>query len=333
MRVTPVDPRKVTDAELTAMHEVRDAARRHDEPDRRRPSRAELAAELAAPWPGNRAAYWLSYDGVQPAGVTSLTMPGDANSAIGHVELDVVPAKRRLGGGRQMFAEVVRMAYSCSRGQLLSRLADDSASTCFAVAMGGLPVLHEIRSVLDLSTVDGDALPEMLAGYDVVRLRGDTPEAMLTDVAALHAGMVDAPRGRSALAHQPHDVERVVAFDRMLAGRGLLQLRLMACDRATGQPAGITYVIVPVTEPERSEQGDTVVLPAHRGGGLGRALKAEMLRWLRAELPEVGELTTWVARDNAAMNAVNQALGYRKASAYTTWQTTVDDVTAHLGMR
>lgn len=333
MKVMPVDPLKITDDELAAMHEVRDAVLRHDEPDRRRPSRAELAAELAAPWPGSRSAYWLSYDGGQPAGVMSLTLPGGANATIGHVELDLVPSKRRLGGGRQLFVEAVRMAYSCGRGQLMSRGLDDSASQRFAEHMGCRPVLHENRSTLDVSTVDVDALPTVPAGYDVVRLPAGTPTEKLTAVAALHAGMVDAPRGGSALAHQPRDVERVLAFDRMLAERGLVQLRLMACHRTSGEPAGISYVIVPRSAPERSEQGDTVVLPAHRDAGLGRGLKAEMLRWLRSDFPEVGELTTWVARDNAAMNAVNQALGYRMAAAYTTWQTPVDDVVTHLGMR
>lgn len=332
MRVTPVDPLKITDDELAAMHEVRDAALRHDEPDRRRPSLAELAAELATPWPGSRSAYWLSYDGDQPAGVMSLTLPGDANATIGHVELDLVPSKRRLGGGRQLFFEAVRMAYSCGRGQLMSRGLADSASQHFAEHMGCQPVLHENRATLDLSTVDVEALPPMPVGYDVVRIPADTPAEMVAAVADLHAGMVDAPRGGSALAHQPHDVERVLAFDRMLAGRGLVQLRLMACHRDSGEPAGISYVIVPRSAPTRSEQGDTVVLPAHRDAGLGRALKAEMLRWLRSEFPEVGELTTWVAHDNAAMNAVNQSTGYRTVAAYTTWQTPVDDVVAHLGM-
>ncbi|MEU9110203.1 GNAT family N-acetyltransferase [Streptomyces sp. NPDC048483] len=56
---------------------------------------------------------------------------------------------------------------------------------------------------------------------------------------------------------------------------------------------------------------DTVVLPGHRGHGLGRAVKLRTLERLRAKRPGVREITTTVADENRPMRVVNAALGYR----------------------
>jgi len=334
MRVRPVDPRAVSPAELSAMHAIRTAVLRHDEPDRRLPTEAELRAELSVPWPGLRTAYWLCADPAgQPVGMASLALPSGADEHTAYAEIDVLPEHRRLGAGRHLMGEAFRMAYSSGRDHVLGRAVDSRDGDRAARASQARPVHRETRSVLDLTAVDTAALPAVPGGYYLLRVRGDTPPELYGDIAAAHRGMADAPRAESASEPEPHDVDRVVAFDRMLAGRDLEQLRVLACHRASGEPAGISYVIVPRRSPARSEQGDTVVASTHRGNGLSRVLKAELLRWLRADFPNVAELTTWVASDNASMHAVNRSLGYCDKATYTHWQLPVADVTADLGMR
>lgn len=53
----------------------------------------------------------------------------------------------------------------------------------------------------------------------------------------------------------------------------------------------------------------TVVL-AHRGHGLGRCLKAHMLRSLLAELPEINRIFTNVNAGNDHMIRVNRQVGF-----------------------
>lgn len=334
MRVRPVDPRAVSPAELSALHAIRTAVLRHDEPDRRRPTRAELRAELAAPWPGRRTAYWLCCDtDDQPVGMASLALPAGNDDHTAYAEIDVLAERRRHGAGRRLMGEAFRMAYSSGRTHVLGRAVDSRDGDQAARACRARPVHREIRSVLDVAAVDIAALPAVPDGYHVRRIRGDTPPELSADIAAVHRGMADAPRSQSASEPEPPGVERVEALDRMLAGRGLVQLRVLAHHRASGEPAGVSYAIVPRRSPARSEQGDTVVTTVHRGRGLGRALKAELLRWLRTDFPRVAELTTWVASDNASMHAINRSLGYGDRATYTHWELPVADVTAYLGMR
>lgn len=334
MRVRPVDPRAVTPDELADIHTIRTAVLAHDEPDRRRPSRAELAAELAAPWPGTRTAYWLSRDlDGQAVGLAALILPAGADAQVAHVDLAVLPPHRRRGVGHQLMREAIRLAYSCNREQVLARTADAGPGLGFAHAARARAVQHEVRSTVDLTALDPAAPSAIPEGYDFLRLGGDTPPERYAEIVAAHRGMADAPQGESGRSGEPHDAERIAAFDRILAARGLRQLRVLACHRGTGEGVGITYVIVPRQSPQRSQQGDTAVTAAHRGAGLARALKSEALRWLRAEFARVVEVTTWVDADNAAMRAVNRGLGYRDRATYTHWQLPVADLTADLGMR
>lgn len=331
MRIQPVDPRTLADDELTMMHEVLATAAAHDHPDLPASSRADLAARLARPWPGCRSACWLSYDDDRAVGLAWVRLLGSANAAIADLTLVVRPEDRRHGAGRGLLREAVRLAYSTGRTTMTGAAADDGPGAGFAVAVGALPALSDVHAVLDVQTAAAVDVEE-LGDYELLRLRGATPPELLDCVGAVHEGMADAPVGDAAWAHQPYDGARVAAVDATLDARGLSQLRVLARHRPTGEVVGITYVIVSADSPHRSEQGDTTVLPAHRGRRLGLAMKADMLRWLTADYPEVRELNTWVAADNAPMRAVNAKLGYRVAGHWTQWQAPVAELAGTLGL-
>jgi mycothiol synthase len=58
-------------------------------------------------------------------------------------------------------------------------------------------------------------------------------------------------------------------------------------------------------------QMDTAVLAGHRGHGLGVAMKAELVRRLLLERPEIVRVNTTTDATNKHMVAVNHVLGYR----------------------
>ena len=61
-------------------------------------------------------------------------------------------------------------------------------------------------------------------------------------------------------------------------------------------------------DPERAENGLTVVEHRWRGRGLATALKRRQLAWAAAN--GVREIITWTQLGNEAMQRVNRALGY-----------------------
>ena len=90
----------------------------------------------------------------------------------------------------------------------------------------------------------------------------------------------------------------------------------MTSPRARSPPdgtlVGVTEAVLNDAAPERGFQSGTLVDPAHRGHGLGLAIKLANHRRLREHFPQCRLLMTGNADVNAPMNAVNVALGYRE---------------------
>ncbi|HET9188433.1 MAG TPA: GNAT family N-acetyltransferase, partial [Acidothermaceae bacterium] len=93
----------------------------------------------------------------------------------------------------------------------------------------------------------------------------------------------------------------------------------------------LTDVLVPEGRRTLAYQEDTVVRPDHRNRGLGRWVKAEMLRWLAEEEPQLEQIVTWNATENAAMRDINTELGFVAGDTWAEWQFNVDALLDRVG--
>jgi ribosomal protein S18 acetylase RimI-like enzyme len=78
------------------------------------------------------------------------------------------------------------------------------------------------------------------------------------------------------------------------------------------------------------EQWFTGVDPAYRGRGLGKGLKAAMLRYCRDRYGDLRWVRTGNSTTNASMLAINERLGFREYRRYTTYQIARDALAAYL---
>jgi hypothetical protein len=147
--------------------------------------------------------------------------------------------------------------------------------------------------------------------YELVRVDGRAPDELLPVLSELTAAINDAPLDDLDLEDELFPVERVRDYESAALDSGHRLRRIIARERRTGVPAGHTVVVVDTERPEEAHQHDTSVVRAHRGHRLGLLLKAEMLRWLAEEEPQLASIDTWNAESNAYMIAVNERLGYR----------------------
>ena len=79
-------------------------------------------------------------------------------------------------------------------------------------------------------------------------------------------------------------------------------------------------ILVSHTHHGHALQGDTIVVPEHRGHRLGLRVKLANLELLAARHPDVHRIGTYNAEDNRFMLAVNTALGYRPAGSLVEWE-------------
>ena len=80
----------------------------------------------------------------------------------------------------------------------------------------------------------------------------------------------------------------------------------------SGAISGLTECYYVQAKPHAAEQDLTGVLIPNRSRGIGKWLKAAMILYIRDNYPEVKFIETGNANDNASMNAINTAMGYRK---------------------
>lgn len=81
--------------------------------------------------------------------------------------------------------------------------------------------------------------------------------------------------------------------------------------RATGESVGYSSLGSADSHRRNAGQWDTIILPSHRGRGLGTVLKQANLAWAEKYEPELATVTTWNAIGNDAMSHVNESFGFR----------------------
>ncbi|HMO10688.1 MAG TPA: GNAT family N-acetyltransferase, partial [Actinotalea sp.] len=211
------------------------------------------------------------------------------------------------------------------------RIDGRSAGARFAARHGYSLAQAERYSMLELPV--GPRLLDRLhtqaaaVAGDAYRLIGwtdRTPDEWVDGIAALLTRMsTDAPLGELDIREEPWDAARLRVYEAQRAAGGFAVHMVAAQHVETGELAGFTAVECPLDKPEVVEQGDTIVLRAHRGHRLGLLLKAEMLRRLTVERPEARRVHTWNAEENDHMLGINVALGFRPRGVVGVWQKTV----------
>lgn len=268
-------------------------------------------------WDGEPTDYFLvTVDGTDVATASYETATYD-NLDVAWLGVDVHPEHRRRGHGSAVVEALIDRARRDGKTSLGMDSWDLPGMPAFAARHGfeQKQVSVNRRQVLgkiDRAEVDrlhADALGHATE-YELIRRVGATPADELEALARMTAAINDAPLDGLELEDEAFPPERIVAYESAHANRGMTLHRVYARHRGTGELAGQTVVVVEGERPWIGHQHDTSVVRAHRGHRLGVLLKAEMVRWLAEEQPQLETIDTWNAESNDHMIDVNRALGY-----------------------
>lgn len=267
------------------------------------------------------AALWLAEDAGTPVGAAAAELQLKDNPRLAIIDVFVRPDARRQGVGTAMLHELAEYAAAHSRPSVLGQVsgtpdADHAPGMAFAEAHGFTRRITDARRV-QRAPFDLDRLAELeraarphAEGYQVVCWRGQVPDEHVAEYAALVGRMsTDAPLEQLDYEPEAWDAQRVrVAEDRgARMGRDWWGAAAVAPD---GSLAGMTEIGLAMDDDRGAYQGDTIVLPDHRGHRLGLLLKIANLRALLTDRPAVQAIWTWNAASNRFMISVNEQLGY-----------------------
>ena len=310
--------------------EVWAATQRADRPDESpRPAtdHVALGRQLVAPGGSRDGTHRAAVVDGGVVGALRLLLPTKDNPTVAIIDVAVHPEHRRRGIGGALLAEGVRLAGAHGRTELIAEVDEpgpDTPGRAFALRHGWacdlLETRRDLRLPLDeerLSALEAEARAAS-AGYELVTWRDRTPDALLDDRALLERRMTtDAPHGDLPVEEEHWDGERIREYEASHVARGRTVLSAGAVH--DGRLVAFTDLQVPLAQPERAQQGGTLVLREHRGHRLGALVKAAVLRDVVTTMPEVRRISTYNSDSNLPMVAVNEALGFRPAGQLSSW--------------
>jgi GNAT superfamily N-acetyltransferase len=306
------------DRALREFYDVEVAAHAADRPHAVNRTFAQLRQLARRPSPYYRRVLLVAREGDRIVGTADLGLTQQDNLHLADLEVRVLPEARRRGIGTALHDEVVRRARADGRTTFLGEvnqpsIDEISGAIYFARRLGFRAVHQEDHLVLELPYPPERlaSLPSGVEGYEIVTWSDRTPDELVDAYAAMLTQMgTDHPTGEVDHAPVVIDVARVREGEKRLA-ESYLDVVAAARRISDGVFGGYTLMHLPHDE-DFAVQDDTLVMPEHRGHGLGQALKATVLRLLAERHPERRVVHTWNAVDNAFMQRINRELGFQR---------------------
>jgi GNAT superfamily N-acetyltransferase len=287
-----------------------------------------LLGELRLGWDGTPAAgVWLAYDEARLVGFLVAEFPTWENTSTAAFAGGVLPSYRRRGVGRALHEAGLAAALAAGRPTTYAGTFEGTDGVPALEALGYRRLSSDAVRRITLAGVPAglwDGLYDEAAGvatdYEVLRQVGPMPPDQVADMVALYAAINDAPSSDPDTEPDMWDAERVSRVGEAMDRRRQTVYRVLARHRDTGAWAGHSLLCVDEFRPSIGFQEDTTVVREHRGHRLGLLMKADMLRWLSRERPEVAATDTWNDVTNQHMIAVNEELGGRVVATHHSYR-------------
>ncbi|MEU4806999.1 GNAT family N-acetyltransferase [Actinosynnema sp. NPDC023587] len=310
------DSRSAAEADLAGCHEVMAAWWRVDKPDLPPLAYEDCVGRLRNPFPGfGEAVQWISRRRGEVVGLATVDFLEGKSGHIALTEIVVHPRERRRGVGtamlRALLPELRARGRDVVEGWQLTVGGDGPA---WAGSRGFRTVGTVLMQTLEVPEVDSGLWDVPVpAGYRTRRWSGAAPEDLVASYADARQAIHDAPSGGMEYQEPEWTVRSVREREAGLRSSGVDQRVVVAVHEATGAVAGLTELEVHANDPHWGYQRETAVPAAHRGHGLGRCVKAEMIRWLLADRPDFRRIQTTTGAANVHMSRINHGLGFTTA--------------------
>lgn len=262
-----------------------------------------------------------AFAGDRVVGSGMLFMFRSDNTHLAEIDVYVAPENRRRGVGRAVLAVLERIGRAEGRTSLISSAyapeGAESPGSAFAAATGYPVACVEETKTVDLTTEPAhwgaldEQVAEALGDYRVDVFEEHVPDRYVPDFCALLGQFLgEVPTGELDLGQVAWTEARLREGEERALAVGRVQVIAVAV-APDGHLCGFSDVRVNRHDPRHASVGGTLVLPERRGHRLGLAMKLATHRRVLDLFPECAYVETGNAGVNAAMNAVNDQLGYR----------------------
>ena len=317
-----------TDRELQAMHLVESEIESERDPTAtRQPIELYMAFAHSLPRQFGDNAWLAETNEGTPVGCAACWSDSAADPQVMESYVYVRRPWRCQGIGWSLLRAVVDEARAEGRSSLIwSTDGSVPAGEAFSRRAGGRAARVNRTSELRFEDVDWEMVRAWMEvglgrarGYTLEFWDGPFPSDLVEDAVNLHHIVQTAPRDDLEIGDVVLGAEHVAELDRNLVEAGRERWTVFVRD-PDGASVGGTEVTFERWAPAVAHQQNTAIDPSHRGLGLAKWAKAEMLSRIRHQRPAVDRIRTGNAFSNEPMLAINDALGFTLVQVRTEWQ-------------
>ena len=266
------------------------------------------------------------------------TLDGE-NQHFPEVDVFVLPLFRRKGIGRLMLAKLNEecIKLNCTKLEF-STFSNTPCGSEFLSAIGAEKCTTEYVNQMLVKDLDMKLLDEWIAraseratDYEIELWVNEYPETELEGFTKLYNDFWNSiPTGSLDYEYEELTPERVKNEMDSKNKRGWKNWIMVAKHKISGEYAGFTSLLYTGFNPEMLNQGNTGVAIKHRNKGLGRWLKAALIKRVLSEIREVKKIRSENDVTNKPMLNINNQMGFKPIYSESYWQITTEEVNKYL---
>ncbi|MCH7581182.1 MAG: GNAT family N-acetyltransferase [Acidobacteria bacterium] len=282
---------------------------------------------------------WILREDNEIAGAALVVMNKHEDLNNGFVRIHVRPESRKRGHAIRLAFPVLETLEANERGSVITDVRDGSSWEPKLKEIGLKKAFEDKTSRLLVEDIDWSLMDswieraaERAGEYDLLLLRTPIEERYLQKWCDLMLVMNTAPKEDLEFEDLSMSPEKWRDIEKQDLLRGQRLVAFVAVHKASGSFVGVSEISESTHQPDLAWQGDTGVDPKHQNKGLGRWLKAAMIKQFVADHPNVERIDTDNAGSNRPMLNINIAMGYKQILINNAWQGDVETVKARLGI-
>lgn len=282
--------------------------------------------------------HWAAFEGDEVVGAArAVTWADHKDSGLGVIA--VRKEHRRAGVGGQLLNQCLSGLDAQDRSKLILDVPSGSPMEPALERLGMKKALGERISRLKVADIDWDLMENWIAkageraeDYDLLFLEAPIPDQHLEPWCRINDVMNSAPLEDLELEDADMTPAKWRSVEANYETRGLDLRAYVAVHRPTGDFAGLTVLVYQRHQAWLGYQDDTGVDPAHRNKGLGRVLKAAMIKRFLQEFGDVEAIDTGNAGSNEPMLNINIQMGFKPVLLVNAWQGDIATAREALGV-
>ena len=262
------------------------------------------------------------------------------NKHVTEGDIFVLPELRRKGIGtfllKKMYEEATKE--NCTMIDF-SEFSTCSSGSEFLKEIGAKLGCTEHINQLKIADIDMKLMDEWIAkaneraeDYELEFWQNEIPEERMDSFLKLYNDFWNSvPLDDLEYEYEELSAERMRNGIKATVKKGWQIRTITAIHKPTQTPAGFTQTIFTGFNNEMLNQDDTGVAKEHRNKGLGRLLKAAMIKKIKEEMPSIKMIRSENAASNKPMLNINYQMGFKPYYSESYWQIKTDKLKEYLG--